>query len=123
MNKFNWLKALGFGVLIWAVMFVLVWAAISMGIFSSVWTQVILAIIAGVMTYALTANTKPSEVVPALGYGAVFAAIGIILDLAISQQLVSGLFGLWAYYLTYAVILLAPTLQLELGSPANTRAV
>lgn len=120
MNKFNWSKALGFGVLIWAVMFVAVWAAIAMGIFSSVWTQIALAVIAAVATYLFASNAAASDIGPAFGYGVIFAAIGIALDLIISQRLVPGLFGLWTYYLTYAAILFAPSVQLGFGSSSTS---
>lgn len=120
MDKFNWSKALGFAVLIWIVMFAIVWATIGMGIFNSVWTQVILAIIVGIAAYLFAVNTKAVDVGPALGYGAVWAVVGIALDLIISRQFVPGLFGLWTYYLAYALILFAPSL--ELGFRGSTSA-
>ena len=123
MTKFNWYKALGFAVLIWAVMFALVWATIGMGIFGSVWTQIGLAVIAAVVTYLFASNTKTSDVGSALGYGAVFAAVGIVLDLIISRQFVAGLFSLWTYYLTYAAILFAPSVQSVFGESRSMRAV
>jgi len=123
MNKFSWGKALGFALLIWAAMFGLTWLAIATGIFASVWTQVVLAILAGVLAYAFATNTQSRDVSHALGYGAVFAAVGIVLDLIISQQLVSGLFSLWTYYLTYAAILFAPAIQHGLSSEPSARAV
>lgn len=121
MNEFNWSKALGFGVLIWVILFLLVWATIGMGIFSAVGTQIVLGIIAAVVTYLSAINAKASDIGPALGYGAVFAAIGIILDLIISQQLVSGLFGLWTYYLAYVLILFAPSIELGLRGSTSAR--
>jgi len=114
MNGFNWSKALGFGVLIWVALFLLVWATIGLGIFDVVWTQIALAIMAAVVTYLFAVNAKASDLGPTLGYGAVFTAIGIGLDLIFSRQLITGLFGLWTYYLTYALILFAPSVELGL---------
>ena len=111
MNKFNWYKALGFGLGIWAIAFGLVAVAFGLGIFASVWTQVGIAAIIAVVTYAFASGTRADNLGQALGYGAVFAAVGIALDLIVSQQLVSGLFGLWTYYLAYAAILFAPSVQ------------
>lgn len=114
MNTFNWTKAVVFGVLIWAAMFLLVWATISMAVFSSVWAQLALALVAGVLTYLFAMNVKAAGMNAVLGYGVAFVAIGIVLDLIISQRLVSGLFNLWTYYLAYAVILFAPSVELAL---------
>ena len=111
MTNFNWFKAIGFGIVIWAIMFGLVWAAIGFGIFGSVLTQIALAILAGVASYFFAYGAKPEGIGTALGYGSVFAIVGIILDLIITQQLVAGLFHMWTYYLTYGVMLLAPSLQ------------
>lgn len=123
MTKFNWYKALGFGIGIWVIGFALVAIAFGLGIFASVWTQVAIAAIMAVATYAFAAGTQNSNVGYAWGYGAVFAAVGIVLDLIISQRLVSGLFGLWTYYLTYALIVLAPPVQAMFSSETSVRAV
>lgn len=118
---FNWTKAFGFGFLIWAIMFILAWVTIAGGIFGSVWTQIVLAAIAGLLTYFLAAEANASDLGPAFGYGAMFVVVGMVLDAIISQQLVSGLYGLWTYYLTYALILFAPSVELGLrGSPSAT---
>jgi len=120
MNNFNWLKAISFGIMIWAIMFALTWATIGLGIFGSVWTQVALAVIAGIASYTFAMNTKASDMGPALGYGAMFAVIGIVLDLIISRVFVAGLFSLWTYYLAYAAILFAPSIELGFrGNPSS----
>lgn len=120
MNNFNWLKAIGFGIVIWAIMFAVTWATIGLGIFGSVWTQLALALIAGIASYAFAMNAKATDVGPALGYGAMFAAIGIVLDLIISRVFVAGLFSMWTYYLAYAAILFAPSIELGFrGNPSS----
>lgn len=123
MTKFNWYKALGFGLGIWVIAFAVVASAFGLGIFASVWTQVAIAAIMAVVTYAFAVGTKAEDPGQALGYGAMFAAIGVVLDLIISQQFISGLFGFWTYYLTYAAILFAPSVQAAFRSALSPRAI
>lgn len=120
MNTFNWSKAFGYGALIWAIMFILAWTTMAFGVFSLVWTQIILALIAAVIAYLFATDARASDLGPALGYGAMFVIVGMVLDALISQRLVSGLFSFWAYYLTYALILFAPSV--ELGFRGGTSA-
>jgi len=121
MNNFNWLKAVGFGVVIWAILFFVVWATTSIGIFSSVWTQVVIAVIAAAVTYAFAGAARASDMGPALGYGVVFAVVGVILDLLISRQYIPELFNMWTYYLTYVAILFVPPIEAGLrGGTTST---
>ncbi|OGE74048.1 MAG: hypothetical protein A3C49_03960 [Candidatus Doudnabacteria bacterium RIFCSPHIGHO2_02_FULL_42_25] len=113
MNKFNWFKAVGFGALVWAIMFIAASIFVGFGITINLWAEITLAIVGGIAAYLLAINIRAPAPMSAFGYGAVFVVVGVILDLIVSQQFVSGLFTMWTYYLGYALVLFAP--QVELG--------
>ena len=64
--NFSWTKALGFGALIWLIMFALVSAMVGFKIYDSTWMQIIAALVAGVLAYlfALAAQPPGSVFVP-----------------------------------------------------------
>ena len=59
-----------------------------------------------------------------MAYGAVWVAIGIILDAIITVRFQAEIFGVWQYYAGYALVLLAPWFEYEFqGSGAHPKAV
>ena len=125
MNNFSWAKAFGYGIGIWLVMFIVTAVVVSgMGIALGTGLGVSLAILAGVVAYLFALGTNSATSGQALGYGAMFAVIGIVLDALISARFQGNLFGLWEYYLGYALILFAPWLEYETqGSGVHHHAV
>ncbi len=125
MNNFSWTKAFGFAAAIWLIMFIvaaLLAAGLGMTLGTGTWLT--LAILAGVLSYLFALGTDSASYGQALGYGAIWAAVGMILDTLISYRLQSNLFGMWQYYLGYALVLLAPWVEYEIqGKGAHTKAV
>ncbi|OGE77805.1 MAG: hypothetical protein A2751_02000 [Candidatus Doudnabacteria bacterium RIFCSPHIGHO2_01_FULL_46_14] len=123
MNNFNWTKAFGFGALIWVIMFAAAAILVSLNVVLSVWTMLALAVIAGVLSYSFAISANPQTAGEALGYGVLWAALGIVLDLLISRQfnVGSGIFGVWTYWLGYALMLFVPSLRVpsEVGTGAQ----
>ena len=113
MNKFNWYKALGFGVLVWAAAGAALWIVASTTL-SAAWGHGIVAAVMGIAAYLFAINAKPEDVGQALGYGAVFVAVGMVLDAAITRLYDPHIFTTWQYYLGYSLALLAPLLRTEL---------
>src|SRR3989344_1896380 len=103
MNKFNWFKAVGFGALVWAIMFVAASVIVAFGATIGIGWSLALAVVGGITAYLFALNAKPEDGVQALGYGAAFVVIGVVLDLLVSQQFVAGLFNMSTYYLGYAL--------------------
>lgn len=114
MNKFNWFKAIGFGIAIWLLMFAIASLAVGIGIYASLWTQLALALIAGILGYVFAAFLDSYSDSQALGYGVVWAAAGIILDLTVVSLFSLQMFGFWQYWLGYALLLFAPWVQLQM---------
>ena len=125
MNKFSWTKAIGFGIAIWAAIFIVASIVVSgLGIALGTGTFTALAILAGILSYLFAIGTGSKNSAQALGYGVVFTAVGVVLDTLISYQFQSNIFSQWQYYLGYALVLLAPWIEYGLeGSEAHPRPV
>ncbi len=113
MNTFNWSKALGFGVLVWAIMASLLWILASFASLDPVWAHGIVAVVGGIAAYFLGRNTRPEHLDQGLGYGFTWAAIVILLDFAIIQWFDAHIFNAWQQWMSYALVFVAPLLQIE----------
>ncbi|MDD5721124.1 MAG: hypothetical protein PHT16_01600 [Candidatus Pacebacteria bacterium] len=115
MEKFNWFKVAGYGALIWVIMFAFVWLLISLSLFDSVISKIIIVLAAGVLSYLFTPDAKSLKPSTAFGYGVSWVIVGVVLDLLISMRFMADLFGRWEYWLAYALILLAPVIHTMIG--------
>ncbi|MDR3643261.1 MAG: hypothetical protein P4L74_06590 [Candidatus Doudnabacteria bacterium] len=107
-SQFSWVKALFFGLLTWCTMFILGALVVTAQLGLGAWIMLILAAIAGLVSFGFATIATPESVGQAIGYGAVFAAFGLILDVLISRHLQPGLYAVWTYWLAYALVLLSP---------------
>lgn len=113
MNNFSWSKALGFGALIWAVMFAITSAFVGFGFnMNSMLWSLITAGVSGVLAYFFSGYIKTFGSWQALGYGLSWVIVGVTLDLIITRQFNSAIFGTWEYSVGYALVLFAPWLKL-----------
>jgi hypothetical protein len=119
MNNFSWTKALGFGVLLWLIMFAVVSALVGFGWYGSLFTQVIAAVVSGIAAYVLAAYVPMRSSSQAFGYGFLWVGIAVVLDAVISLQYQAGLLGSWTYWLGSALVLFAP--WFHLGSEEQAR--
>lgn len=120
MNKFNWSKAIGYGLAIWLIMFVLMLFASGMSIYQSEWTQLILAGLTGIIGYFFASAIEQASEGQAIGYGTIWAGMGLLLDLLASSIVKTpAFFGFWEYWLGYALLLFAPWVQLQMRSPGT----
>ena len=112
----NWKKALGFGALIWIIMFVVISALVAYGApsggLSMTW-NVVVTVISLAVAYLCARNVAPKSYSVALGYGLVFAAVGIILDFLISQRFAPGMFSSMAYWVSYILLVFVPLLAVK----------
>lgn len=110
MNTFNWGKAIGFGVVIWLIMFGVVSLLMNINLYDLTVVKIILVGIAGLLSYLLISNVEDITQLQAFAYGLSWVVIGVALDLIVSSQLTSGLFNRWEYWVGYAMILLTPAI-------------
>jgi hypothetical protein len=109
----NWKKAIGFGVLVWIVMFVVISAFVSYGITSGMTMTVVATAVSLVVAYVAARNIAPESYGMALWYGLVFAAVGIVLDFLISQRFAPGMFSNVSYWVNYLLVVLVPMLAVK----------
>jgi len=115
----NWKKAIGFGVLLWVLMFVIVSAFIGFKVPESMWLNIGYAIISGVISFVLAGYAKPKSLGMALGYGVSWVVVGVILDAIVTMRFNPEIFMAWELWLGYGLVLLAPLLRVK-KAPAMT---
>lgn len=124
MNQLNWYKAVGFGALIWLIMFATVSALVGFGISMTTGWSVALAVFMGILSYVFAINANAQTSGQAWGYAATWVAVAIVLDLIVSARFQSGLFGMWTYWLGAALVLVAPWVEYSIqGAGAHQKAV
>ena len=113
MNNFSWPKAVGFGVLIWAVMAISLWVLSSVSSLSALWAHGIVAVVGGIAAVLTTLGSDPHSGVSAIKYSLVWTAIVLILDFAVTQWLDAHVFAIWQYWLGAALVFGAPWVHTE----------
>jgi hypothetical protein len=109
----NWKKALGFGALIWIIMFVVISVFVGYGWVTSdesgwsMWSILTLAVTV-LVTYFIARKIAPASYGLALGYGVAFAVVGIILDYFISTRFAPNIFSSTSYWMSYIILALTP---------------
>lgn len=109
--NFSWGKGVGLGILLWLVMFAVVSFFVGFELYGNGWVQLATIIIAGGLAYSLAYYAEPRSALQALGYGALWTIIGLLLDTAITLQFAPEIFSSWNLWVGYLLILTAPMLQ------------
>jgi len=109
----NWKKAVGFGMLLWIFMFVVVSIFIAFKIYGFVWTEAATAIIAGIISFILAGYAKPKTYGAAAGYAASWLIVGLILDFLVTTRFNPNFFISWSLWLGYGLAFIAPFLQVR----------
>lgn len=118
----DWKKTIGFGLMLWALMFVVVSVFIAFNIFDNSIAKVIIAVIAGAISYSLAKKLKPADIKTALTNSAIWVIVGVILDALISTRFNAMIFQSKGLWLGYLLVLLAPILVVKKkgGAPTST---
>jgi phosphatidylserine synthase len=111
--KFNWKKGLGFGALVWAVMFIVVCILLAYKMPQNMLFTVIVTVITLVAVFFFAKNIAPKNYMEALEYGLIFAIIGIILDFLISRMFAPNIFKEVYYWVSYLLVVLVPLLTVK----------
>ena len=82
--SFQWGKGIGYGLLIWLVVFAAVSAFVGFGIYANIWMKAITILLVGIATYIAALKIHAHTVVTALGYGILWVAVGLALDAIVS---------------------------------------
>jgi len=109
----NWKKALGFGALIWVIMFIVISALVGYGLSDNAMFTMAVTVISLVVAYLAARNLAPGSQAKAIQYGLIFAVVGIVLDFLISQRFAPDMFSSAYYWLSYVLIVLVPLLAVK----------
>ena len=109
----NWKKAIGFGILLWVLMFVIVSAFIGFKIYDYLWVKILIAVIGGIISFILAGHVKPKSYGIAFAYGASWVVIGVLLDAIVTMRFNPAIFAEWTLWFSYGLGLLAPLLRVK----------
>lgn len=102
----NWKKAVGFGVLIWLIMFAFVSATLSF-YEKYTWMNWVTIAVSGIVAYVLAGYLKLTSVKKALTYAGVWVVVGVALDALITMRFDPGIFRSGSLWTGYAIMVLA----------------
>lgn len=108
----NFKKIIGFGILIWLIMFAVV-STVLPWYSRFLWMQILVAIVAGIVSYILAGNIHISSIKAALGTSIIWIFIGLILDTLITMRFKSEIFYSWQLWLGYLLMAIAPFLRVK----------
>lgn len=109
----DWKKAFGLGVVFWILMFVIVSIFIAFNFYTNGEPNIIIALIAGIVSYFLSAYAKPKNITEALKLGFTWVIVGLILDGIVTTRFSATVFQMWTLWLGYGLALLAPALRVS----------
>lgn len=111
----NWKKVIGFGVLLWLCMFLIVSLLTAWQVYYLPWARIVVPLIAGVIAFGLAGLVKPNRPSLALACGLLWIVIGIILDALVNWQINFIALTSWALWVGFVPVLIAPLLQIKKG--------
>lgn len=119
MNTINWAKTLGMGLLLWLMYFIFYSAIIAWGISAhSFWFEALTITFSIILAYSFAIIMQPRTLGEAASEGLSWVVIFILLDLAIGNRFVPGLFNQWSYWVSLGIIFLLPMLEEKLSEPS-----
>ncbi len=118
----NWKKAIGFGILLWVLMFAIVSVFIGFKIYDYLWIEILIAVIGGIISFILAGYVKPKSYGTALSYGVSWLVVGVILDIIVTMRFNAAIFTAWTLWLGYGLGVLAPLLRVKKQSVTSPMA-
>ena len=106
----NWKKGIGFGVLIWAVMFIVISILVGYKMPQDRLFTFIVAFVSMIAVYFCTKSISPKSYIEAIIYGLIFVIVGLILDYFISIRFAPYIFSSISYWLSYLLIVVVSML-------------
>lgn len=107
----NWKFALGLGIAIWVLMFVIVSAFVAFRVYETTVSKIIIILISGILAYLAAGYAKPENYLSAISYGAAWVIVGLALDFLITTKFNPVIFSSRSLWAGYLLVLLAPLLK------------
>lgn len=112
----NWKKGMGFGVLLWIIMFVVVSIFIAFDAYEGQWiSELLITIIGGVVAYVLAGFLKLKTTQDAFQTGLIFVVTSLILDAVITLRFNGQIFLTIWLWISYLLVLLAPAVRVRMA--------
>lgn len=108
----KWSKILGFGALIWIIIFVLISVFVAYDYMPG-WLSYVFAIIGIALAIWFAGFLNIQKASSALTVGIIWVVLFLVLDYLISRQFASDMFSSWLYWVNYLLILLAPMVRIK----------
>jgi len=120
--KLNWKKTLGFGVVVWVVIFIFVTILIAFGLREETFIRWLITQIVVIITAVILAKKLSlTKTTTALSTGLIWIVISLILDLLITSYFTTmEFFNSWKIWVSYAIILVVPVFCLKKEKPQTT---
>jgi len=116
----NYKKLFGFGVMIWAVAYLIATAFVAYGAMDALWAKTVLILVVAVVVFLAGKNLKSASVMNALKYSASWVVIGLILDMILTVPFTGWeIFSTWDLWVSYALVLLLPLLTVQKTTPTT----
>lgn len=109
----DWKKAIGFGALLWLILFAVASLFVGFKVMETLWARVVIVVISGALAYVLAGKIKPTKAAVALQYSGVWVVTGLVLDAIITTRFAPAVFQDWSLWLGYALVLLIPLAQVK----------
>ncbi|KKS26329.1 MAG: hypothetical protein UU87_C0002G0008 [Parcubacteria group bacterium GW2011_GWA2_42_11] len=116
----KYIKIIGYGGLIWVLMFAIMSAFVAFGVSDTLWVKIISIFIGGMIAFILAGLIKPASLAGALIVGLVWVVIGLALDFFISKYFAPDIFKMWNLWLGYFLTFIAPTLRVKKLAAGNS---
>lgn len=111
----NILRAIGYGVVLWALMFAIVSALLPW--YEMTWMKVLLVIVSGVGAYLLAMFAKIEDKNQALLYGSIWLMVALVLEALITARFNPNIFNETELWIGYFLTMCAPILYAQRKSP------
>ncbi|MEI8175144.1 MAG: hypothetical protein WCG28_04315 [bacterium] len=109
----NWKKGIGFGALVWAVMFIVVCILLGYKMPQNIIFDIIVTLFSLIAVYFCAKNITPKSYMEAMEYGLVFVVVGIVLDFLISRMFAPNIFSSVSYWISYLLVMFVPLLAVK----------
>ena len=119
--KFHWMKVVGFGVLLWIILFIVIAALVGMHLHTYIWAQLLVTCFAGIVAYLLAGNNEISTTRQAIQIGVSWTILIALLDGFITKILNPAIFEQWSTLLTYLLVFAAPWIAWDMHKTPEKR--
>ena len=100
--------------MVWAIMFVIACIFVAYKVPStSTFFNIILTVLSAIAILIVAGLVAPKNAGQAIGYGLIFAVVGIVLDYMISSKFAPGMFRSSYYWLSYLLVIILPLFRVK----------